>query len=112
MLFKLVSPVSFYLFHVATRTFQKGYAAHICGLHYISFGQCQGSTQQTLKNVQLLFLGISHCKQKKYWFDMPLYGPVVTLTTLKKQNKQKNLIVSPLSMAKSRVLFGWGEDLS
>lgn len=39
MLFKLVSPVSFYLFHVATRTFQKGYAAHICGLHYISIGQ-------------------------------------------------------------------------
>ena len=59
--------------------------AHTCGLPYISFGQCQGSTQQMLKNVQLLFLGISHCEQKKYWFDMPLYGPVVTLTTLKKK---------------------------
>lgn len=61
--------------------------AHTCGLPYISFGQCQGSTQQMLKNVQLLFLGISHCEQKKYWFDMPLYGPVVTLTTLKKRQQ-------------------------
>ena len=82
--------------------------AHTCGLPYISFGQCQGSTQQMLKNVQLLFLGISHCEQKKYWFDMPLYGPVVTLTTLKKNN---NLTVLPLSMVKSRVLFGWGGRL-